>query len=437
MLIRYWPVLLALVSSPLSAIPEIQHWETAKGARVFFVEAHELPILDVKLIFSGGSSRDGELNGLALLTSSLLNEGADGLNADQISSAFESVGAVYSADADNDYTAVNLRIVVERSMVIPAFENFKRVISRPDFPASAFELQRKRMLLNIQKKQQSPSSLARDAFYSSLYGEHPYAAPVAGTERSIEMIERSDVIDFYRKYYVAANTTIAIVGDLSRDQAGALAEELTSELRKGKRPEALPKVSNPEQSQTHALSHPSQQTHILVGQLGIKHRDPDYFALYVGNHILGGSGMVSRLFEEIREKRGLSYTAYSYFAPMREAGPFLAGLQTKNNQVDDALAVLMNNLRHFIELGPSEQELLASKQNITGGFPLRLDSNAKILNYTAVIGFYNLSLDYLHTFNKKVEAVTVAQIKDAFKRRLDPDKLITIMVGRQQEEQGG
>ena len=434
MSIRYWLLVLALVSLKLSAMPEIQHWQTNKGTRVLFVEAHELPILDIKLIFDAGSARDGKHKGLAALTSRLLDQGANGLDADQISSDFESVGAVYSSVANKDSNSVGLRMLVHKNKVIAALENLKRVISRPDFPMAAVELQRKRILLNIQKKQQLPARLAEDAFYSALYGQHPYAVPVAGTERSVEEIERKDIVDFYRRYFVAANATLVMVGDINLEQAQAVAEELTGELSKGKRSRPLPKASDPTEPKTIALPHVSQQTHIFVGQLGIKRGDPDYFPLYVGNHILGGGGMVSRLFEEIREKRGLSYAAYSYFSPMREAGPFLAGLQTKNDQADDALAVLINNLRHFIESGPSDEELLASKKNITGGFPLRLDNNAKILNYIAMIGFYNLPLNYLSTFNKQVEAVTVAQIKDAFKRRIDPDKLITIMVGREPEQ---
>jgi zinc protease len=145
--------------------------------------------------------------------------------------------------------------------------------------------------------------------------------------------------------------------------------------------------------------------------------------------VLGGGGMVSRLFEEIREKRGLSYSAYSYFSPMRFNGPFLAGLQTKSDQVDEALSVLMENINSYIETGPTEEELIASKKNITGGYPLRIDSNSKILSYLVVIAYYKLPLDYLDTFNANVEAVTIEQIKDAFNRRVTPDKLVTVMVG--------
>jgi zinc protease len=157
--------------------------------------------------------------------------------------------------------------------------------------------------------------------------------------------------------------------------------------------------------------------------------DPDYLPLYVGNHILGGSGLVSRISDEVREKRGLSYSAYSYFVPMRVAGPFTLGLQTRNENRAEALAVLRQTLARYVGEGPTDEELLAAKKNITGGFPLNIDSNSDILGYIAMIGFYGLPLDYLDTFNQRVEAVTAAQIRDAFARRVHPERMVTVTVG--------
>ena len=139
--------------------------------------------------------------------------------------------------------------------------------------------------------------------------------------------------------------------------------------------------------------------------------------------------MVSRLFEQIREKRGLSYSAYSYFIPRKQAGPFMAGLQTRNDQVDEALQVLLRQLDAFVKNGPSEKELEAAKKNLTGGFPLRIDSNSDIMGYLSMIGFYGLPLDYLQTYNDKIMAVTPEQIKEAFQRHLSTDKFVTVMVG--------
>jgi zinc protease len=172
-----------------------------------------------------------------------------------------------------------------------------------------------------------------------------------------------------------------------------------------------------------------------MGQPGISRDDPDYFPLYVGNHILGGSGLVSMLSDELREKRGLTYGVYSYFRPMQQLGPYQMALQTRNEKALEALTVLRDTVKNFVETGPSEAQLTAAKQNITGGFALRVDSNSKIADYLAMIGFYDLPLDYLDNFNDKVNAVTVAEIKDAFERRVNADKMLTVLVGGKTEEQ--
>jgi zinc protease len=174
---------------------------------------------------------------------------------------------------------------------------------------------------------------------------------------------------------------------------------------------------------------PTAQTHILVGQPGIDRNDPDYFPLYVGNHILGGSGFESRLMDEIREQRGLAYSVYSYFLPMAEAGPFVAGMQTRNEQAATALNLMNENIKRFVEQGPTEEELQKAVQNITGGFPLRIDSNKKLVENLAVLAFYDLPLDYLDTYNARVQAVTIDAIRDAFHRRLDTTRMATVMVG--------
>jgi zinc protease len=170
---------------------------------------------------------------------------------------------------------------------------------------------------------------------------------------------------------------------------------------------------------------------------GIDRKDPDFFSLFVGNHILGGSGLVSKLFEEIREKRGLAYSAYSGFKPMQKKGPFVLGLQTRNDQTGEALKVLNRTLADFIAKGPTEAELTAAKKNITGGFPMRFDTNKKLANYVAMIGFYDLPLNYLDTFTQKVDAVTVASIVDAFKRHVDLNLLQTVTVGGDAQAKSG
>ncbi len=411
------------------ASPEIEHWATSKGVEVYYVNSPQLPMIDIQVIFDAGSTRDGKKLGISMLSNSLLAEGADGLDADAISNGFESLGAIYSSDVGHDTASLHLRSLTEKELLEKAISNFKKVLSSPDFPNDAIERIRSQMLIGIKAKQQSPGALAREAFMSALYQSHPYSKPSEGTETSIKAIKRSDIVSFYKKFYTTNNAMIAIVGAVDRETAESIAEGITGALQDGTKVDDLPAVEKLAKEQNIFIEYPSAQTHILVGQPGVKRGDSDYFPLYVGNHILGGGGMVSRLFSEVREKRGLSYSAYSYFSPMLFKGPFVAGLQTKTEQVDEAISVLLENIKNYITDGPTEEELVAAKKNITGGYPLRIDSNSKILNYVVVIGYYKLPFDYLDTFNSNVEAVTVDSIKDAFKRRINPDKLVVVKVG--------
>ena len=411
------------------ASPDIEYWTTDKGADVYYVHAPELPMVDIQIVFDAGSTRDADSLGIAMLTNSLLAEGANGEDADTISNGFESLGAIYAADVGYDSASLQLRSLTDAELLTEAIENFKKVISTPDFPNDALERKRSQMLIAIKAKEQSPGAIAKDAFMSAIYQSHPYGKPSEGNEVSIKSIKREDIVSFYRKYYTAKNSMIAIVGAIDRKTAEQISEDIVNALQDGKKAVPLSKVNKLDASKNIFIEYPSVQTHILVGQPGVKRGDADYFPLYVGNHILGGGGMVSRLFEEVREKRGLSYSAYSYFSPMRFKGPFIAGLQTKTDQSDEAISVVLENIKNYIELGPTEEELISAKKNIIGGFPLRVDSNSKILNYVVVVGYYKLPLDYLRTFNSNVEAVTIEHIKDAFKRRLTVDKLVTVKVG--------
>ena len=411
------------------ASPNIEYWITSAGAEVYYVHAPELPMVDIKIVFDAGSSRDEDALGIAMLTNSLLADGANGDDADKISNDFESLGAIYATDIGYDSASLQLRSLTENGLLKSAIANLKKVLSAPDFPAGALERRRSQMLIGIKAKQQSPAAIAKDAFMKAAYQSHPYARPSEGTETSVKAIKRKDIVSFYKKHYTAKNSMIAIVGAVSHELAKQISEDISATFQDGEEASPIRAVEKLEEPQSIFIEYPSAQTHILVGQPGVKRGDSDYFSLYVGNHILGGGGMVSRLFEEVREKRGLSYSAYSYFSPMLFKGPFTAGVQTKTDQADEALSVLLENIKNYIEQGPTEEELIAAKKNITGGYPLRIDSNSKILNYAVVIGYYKLPLDYLQTFNDNVEAVTIESIKDAFKRRLYPDKLIMVKVG--------
>ena len=421
-------LLLALPLSAQAALA-IQHWETAQGARVIFVESRALPILDISVDFPAGSARDpAGKPGLAQLTHALLDQGAGGLSDTAIAHRLADVGAVLSGTFDRDRAGVTLRTLSSTAEKEQALEMLARVLQQPDFPQPVIKREKQRLIAAIREAEADPGTVADKAFYRALYGTHPYAHDESGEPAAIERLTRGELQAFYRTHYSAANAVIAMMGDVTRAEAEAIASRLSAGLSKAAAVPDLPKPAPAAASDTR-IRHPSTQSHVLVGAVGMARNDPDFFPLFVGNYVLGGGGFDSRLMREVRDKRGYAYSAYSYFLPMTEVGPFQLGLQTKLEQTDDALKVAQATLRQFIAEGPSEAELTQAKSNLTGGFPLRIDSNKKILDYLSLIGFYKLPLDYLDTWVDKVNAVDVTAVKQAFARRLDVDKLVTVVVG--------
>lgn len=426
---------LVFAFSPASwAIPQIEQWETANGARVLFVAAPEIPMVDVKVVFDAGSARDGEKSGLAALTNNLLDEGAGDKSADQMAESFESLGAVVGHAADRDMATLSLRSLNDPALLQPALENLALSYSQPRFEAEAFKRVQQQTLAIIEQAGQTPGSVAAHAFYRALYDKHPYASPVEGTTSSVSALTPEEIRMFHKHYYVAKNAVIAIVGALDKTQAEAVANTLTKQLPTGEAASALPAPQDLTAPQTIHIQHPSTQTHVLLGQLGVSRHDPDYFPLYVGNYVLGGGGFVSRLLKQVREKRGLAYSAASYFAFQQVAGTFIASLQTRNDQTAQALAVAQSVLKDFVENGVTEAELKAAKQHLIGGFPMKIDSNREILEYLAMIGFYRMPLDHLQNFTKKIDAVTLEQIKTAYQKRFHLDKFITLTVGNEESK---
>lgn len=411
-----------------AALP-VQNWTTAQGARVYFVESRQLPMLDLAVSFPAGSARDpARKEGLAQLTHALLDQGAGGWSDTRIAHEMADVGAVLSGSFDRDRATVSLRTLSSEAEKSRALGTFLRVLQQPDFPQAVVAREKPRALAGIRESEADPGQVASKAFFQALYGTHPYAHDEAGEAGSIQKLSRADLQAFYRTHYTAPNAVIALMGDVSRPEAERIAAQISAGLTAGKVVPALP-VPVAATPVAQRITHPSAQSHVLVGALGMARDDPDFFPLFVGNYVLGGGGFDSQLMREIRDKRGYAYSAYSYFLPMGMAGPFQLGLQTQAKQADDALKVAIATLRDFVNAGPSEAELKQAKDNLTGGFPLRIDSNRKILDYLSMIGFYQLPLDYLDTWVSKVDAVTVRDVKDAFARRLNPDALVTVVVG--------
>ncbi len=420
---------LCLINTANAAV-KISHWQTSSGSNVYFVENHDLPIIDVAVNFPAGSARDTKAtSGAAGVTRYMMTLGADGMNEEVITNKFADIGAILGGELDADRAAFKLRTLTSESA--KALQTFNQILHKPDFPQTVLEREKTRIIAGLKESATQPESISSKAFMQALYPNHPYGLYESGEIDTITAMKRDDLVAFYNTFYSAKSAVITLIGDMTEAQAKAIAEDASKGLPQTPAVAKIAEVTLPSVANVQNINHPASQAHILLGSPGVKRGDADYFALYVGNYILGGGGFVSRLTEEVREKRGLVYSVYSYFMPMAELGPFQIGLQTKKEQAGEAMKVVNATVTKFIQNGVTEKELKAAKDNLTGGFPMRIDSNAKILDYLSVIGFYKLPMTYLDDFNKEISKVSTKQIKDAFQRRVKPENFVSVTVGAQ------
>jgi zinc protease len=422
-----WISTILAVVAPAGAGVKIDHWIAQSGARVNFVESHALPIVDVAVEFAAGSAYDSrEQAGLARLTLAMLKAGSSRYSETEASRRIADSGAQLRENFDLDRAGFALRSLSSEAERKAATQTLADMLQAPRFPAEAFEREKASAIANAREAETLPDQVAERRLYALMYPTHPYG--FSGTPETLASIKREDLERHYRNCYGSARAVVTIVGDLDRDAAKALAEELTSRLSKGADP-TLPPVATLAAGATLRAAHPSTQSHVLLGVAALTRADPDYFALVVGNYSLGGGGFASRLLKEVREKRGYAYSAYSHFLPYEREGPFVVGLETRRDQSRAALELARSVVGEFVMHGPTEAELKAAKKSLVGGFPLRIDTNRKILDQIAVIGFYRLPLAWLDEFPARVEGVTLAQVRTAFARRIDPSKLSIVVVG--------
>ena len=457
---------LAFASSQaaLAAIP-IQQWTLANGARVWLVESHGIPMVDVQVDFDAGARRDAVGKaGLAGVTARMTSKGVaasdraagppqgasapsggnavapatsvganeSALDENQLSEAWADLGGSFGGGAGADRMSFTMRSLSYPDLLPKAAQLAARQLGEPSFPEAIWRRDRERMSASIREANTRPATVAGRAFATAVYGNHPYGFDTS--EASLAQISINDMRDFYRRHVEPCRARVSVVGDVTRAQAETLVNTMLARLplRPAAACEALPPVPDVaplSQPQVQAIPFQSAQAHVLIGQPGYKRSDPDFFALTVGNYILGGGGFVSRLTNEVREKRGLSYSVYSYFSPGLHAGAFTVGMQTRPDQTAQAVTVSREVLERFVTEGPTEAELKAARDNLVGGFALRIDSNRKLLDNVANIAWNNLPLDYLDTWTRQVERVTVADIKAAFARKLQPGRMVVVTVG--------
>ncbi|MBX8551908.1 insulinase family protein [Pseudomonas cichorii] len=414
--------------APARRALNIQTWNTAEGAKVLFVESRELPMFDLRLIFAAGSSQDKASPGIALLTNAMLNEGVKGKDVSAIAQGFEGLGADFGNGSYRDMAVASLRSLSATDKREPALKLFGEVVGKPTFPADSLARIKNQLLSSFEQKKQNPGAIAGQELFKKLYGDHPYAHPSDGDAKSINAITLAQLKAFHAKGYAAGNAVIALVGDLSRDEAQAIAAQVSASLPKGP---ALPKIAKavePKPASTH-IEFPSNQTHLMLAQIGIDRNDPDYAALSIGNSILGGGGFGSRLMTEVREKRGLTYGVSSGFSPMQALGPFTIGLQTRADMSENTLKLVQDIVRDFLANGPTQKELDDVKRELTGSFPLTAANNSAIVGQLGSIGFYDLPLTFLEDYMTQAQAVTVEQVKTAMNKHLSADKMVIVTVG--------
>ena len=414
--------------APARRTLDIQTWTTAEGAKVLFVAAPQLPMFDLRLTFAAGSSQDGDVPGLAILTNAMLNEGVAGKDVSAIAEGFEGLGANFGNGAYRDMAVASLRSLSQRELREPALALFTQVLGAPTFPADSLVRIQNQLLAGFEYQKQNPGKLAGIALFEALYGSHPYAHSSDGNAQSIPAITLEQLRAFHAKAYTASNAVIAVVGDLSRSEAEAISAQVSAALPKGPALAKTPQPDVPKAGRQH-IEHPSKQTHLLLAQLGIDRREPDYAALYIGNQILGGGGFGTRLMEEVREKRGLTYGIYSGFSAMQARGPFMINLQTRAELSEGALTLVQDILRDYLANGPTQKELDDAKRELAGSFPLSTASNADIVGQLGSMGFYDLPLTYLEDFMAQIQALNIEQVKTAMAKHLSPEAMLIVSAG--------
>jgi zinc protease len=428
-------VLLAFTSAAQAAIP-IQHWTHASGARVYLVPSPSIPMLDVQINVDGGSRRDPEVQaGLASATAGLLlaevaaQPGQPARDENQLGEAWADLGAQFGASASGDRFSVSLRTLTEPDLLRGAVALAARQLAAPAWPERIWQRDRERTIAALIEAENRPGTQAARAFDAAVYGNHPYGFDTIPA--TLNAISVADMRDFYRRHMAACRAQVSLVGAIDRAQADRIVDQFMAAIAPNGCT-ALPPVAQVAPlaaAVERRIPFNAAQAQVQIGQPGFVRSDPDFFPLIVGNHILGGGGFTSRLTNEVREKRGLSYSVYSFFAPGLHAGAFQIGLTTRPDQADQAVAVAREVLQRFVREGPTEAELQAAKDNLVNGFALRIDSNRKLLDNVANIAWNGLPLNYLDDWTERVQRVSLADIQRAFSRVLQPERMATVVVG--------
>ncbi|NBT75037.1 MAG: insulinase family protein [Betaproteobacteria bacterium] len=438
-----------LLLAPLGLHAEsqkIETWRSSAGVSVLFIAAPDIPMMDLAIDIDAGSRWDPPgLEGLASITTDLSGRGLKAterqpsLSENELERALGELAIQRSSSVTPDRTSLRYRFLIDRPVRQRAALLAGRQLAHPLFQPETFERERARNQSTLRESLTRPQTLAVRALWASMYPDHPYGRQE--TESSLAAIGIEQIRAFHQRNWRPERMQISIVGALTLDEARAFVEDLLEPMsRESAGPAAQASALTAEWpfmispirtplASTQTLAHPASQSHIWLGLPVLARSElEDYFPMLVANHILGGGGFTSRLTREVREKRGLSYSVFSALAPRAQSGPLLIGLQTQREKSAQALQVVRRTLEEFLAKGPTEDELVAAKKNLMGGFALRLDTNRKLLDTLSEIGFYRLPLNYLDQWTEAVAAVSAEDIQRVLQKRVTLERLSTVVV---------
>jgi zinc protease len=415
-----------------AAGPPAERYTLSNGVHLIVSEQHALPLVVVQILIDAGARRDPRgQEGVASLTADLLTEGTKTRTASEISRAFDFIGASYDTSADTDYAALTLRVL--RKDFDTGLDLLADLLQHPSFPEAEVGRRREAALARIKASEDDPGEVAERAFVKTLFPDEPYGHEVIGTPEALRQLTRKEIVAFYTKYYRREDSIITVVGDVSAPEVRDRMEQALRDWKKGAvAPFQYPAVVAG-RVKTVTVDKPITQASIILGQRGVARDNPDYYALQVMNYVLGGGSFSSRLFDNIRTKAGLAYSVGSFFTVNRAPGSFQVVMQTKNASTNDAIQRACGELERIRAEPVSDDEVNDAKLYLTGSFPLRLDSNAKIAGFLAQVEFFNLGADYADTYMQRINAVTTADVQRVARQYLHPEQMDLVVVSNLSE----
>ena len=428
-MIRYiLAICLSLAALPAKADIDVKEITTPGGLEAWLVEEHNIPFVSLELRFRGGASLDAPgKRGATNLMVGLLEEGAGDMDARAFARATESLAASFRYDVSDDTISISARFLTENQE--DAVSLLRESLVNPRFDEQAIQRVRAQVMSNIRSSLKDPRDLAGMAFDKLVYGEHPYATPLNGTAESVSSLERQDLLDAHKATLARDRVFISAVGDITEDELKSLLEDLLGDLPETGAPLPEPaEVNLP--GGVKVVDFETPQSVAMFAQPGIDRDDPDFFAAYILNHILGGGSFESRLMQEVREKRGLTYGVYSYLADRDGAQLWMGSVSSANDRIAEAVKVIRDEWARIRDNGVTEQELQDAKTYLTGAYPLRFDGNGPIADITVAMQMENLPTDYILNRNAMVEAVTLEDVNRVAQDLLDPSRLTFVITGQ-------